>query len=559
MFDNPIDQNTPSIPERFGVCVHGLIHFVTTREPVIGVISADKKDVKIVTNGGKIFYPFVGSTDKYNIYVEQTENTKCFLFQHPSAQMFAEDENGRDWSGYAVLHEGGIALSIDGVKLINLDRFPLVPDSSGEDDPRLAVFAGSRSCYRYVLEWPEGDYEEEGVVTNTGLYPIKMTVFSSDGRYRARPITRPWHQSIIDNNHIRMAKISGIWPDIEVNTYDADGVDYYKIERISDSQRKVIKIDSRAPLAGVCIHPVPDLSFRYTETLADDQYTPDHYTQEEINTTLLTCDVLNDGSLNHLTLTVRQYSDFDRAVSVSGSISTAAGDASGCATQETPDGWVLYDGAKQSYAVTEKRTGSDSFEVTVSGFGGESKYVRSAATTYNSSNYVSVGSGTMSENIDEFEQSSSETLDITLDGMVIDHGISNPQISGAYNHSFKTGLPFGTFGINSSYEWLFITETGSGVYDGGVIALLRVFMYRYNGDMYALACGIARGYAVEITDREYHFELISQELKIGSVFSHGRHHEGSYTGDDVGALLFGASNPKTGEIVRDMPYPAIYI
>src|SRR5690606_27021257 len=112
---------------------------------------------------------------------------------------------------------------------------------------------------------------------------------------------------------------------------------------------------------------------------------------------------------------------------------------------------------------------------------------------------------TMSENIDEFEQSSSETLDITLDGMVIDHGISNPQISGAYNHSFKTGLPFGTFGINSSYEWLFITETGSGVYDGGVIALLRVFMYRYNGDMYALACGIARGYAVEITDREYHF------------------------------------------------------
>src|SRR5690606_8736545 len=123
MFDNPIDQNAPAKVERFGVCVHGLIHFATTREPANGVISADKKDVKIVTNGGKIFYPFVGSTDKYNIYVAQTENTKCFLFQHPSAQMFAEDENGRDWSGYAVLHEGGISLRIDGVKRINLDRF----------------------------------------------------------------------------------------------------------------------------------------------------------------------------------------------------------------------------------------------------------------------------------------------------------------------------------------------------------------------------------------------------------------------------------------------------
>lgn len=559
MFDNPICQHAPSVIERFGVCTHGLIHYVTSSPSVGGVTAADKKDIKIVTNGGKTFYPFLGSIEKYNIY-ETARSSKSYLFQHPDAIIEAEDIDGIDWSGYAIMHTNTVDVQFYGIKDIPLDMFPFVPDANGLEDPRLAIYSSSYSCARYVLEWAGGTSKRDGIVTNTGFPPTVATVYSEDGRYRARPITLPWEDSVNENNFIRMAYVSGVWPNVTVNTYDVDGVNYHNIDRVSDDKVKTIKVESRQPLTGLCTNPIPSLTFEVSESFTIDPNLPDNFTQEEINTTLITCTVDTVGVLDHLKLTVRDYKDRTTDKTVTGSISVDEGDSSECVPPGgDPSEWVIYDGAKQSYTSAENITGAEIFEVKLHGFGGESKYSRETSSYYNSSIYTSVGTGTMEENVSESTVDGGGSLTLLFDDVEIIYAITDARIGTAYGSLFKTGLPFNIATISDTYEWLFIYENGSSVYDGGVIALLRVFMYRYSGDMYALAYGLAKGYATQIAPDEYHFNVISQELKIGSVFSHGRHHAGSYTGDDVGALLFGASNPKTGEIVRDMPYPAIYI
>lgn len=554
MFDNPVDQSLPSVIERFGSCVHGLIHYYTDRQKVGEFIPAVMKDIKIVTNGGKVFYPFAENNTAYNIYAGDNPGRKSFLFQHPLASMELEDENGIDWSGYAVQHLS-VPVWFRGIPMVYSDLLPFSPD-----DNSVAILASKQRCQRAVLKWPTGEIvEDDGVVTKTGIDSGNGDIYSANGRYRTYVLTLPWYASKNTDNQILVIAYSGSWPNVFAHSYTVPGVNYRKLERLTDGVVRNLFVDSRNPVANACIRPEPSLEFKTREEITYSEFVPDHFTQEEINTTLITADIDNSGNLSHLKLTHTETSSRDRSINLSGSISVATGDATDCATTSQPAGWVWYDGTKQSYTSTSSIIEESSFEVKLHGYGGLSIYRREVSYSDYTSTYVSNGEGTLAESINETSAESSSTITFTLDGVDIPHGIANPSIDTAYTSTRISGLPFSVVSVSNTYEYLFISSEGDGVYSGSDIAVLRVFMYRYSGDMYSLAYGLARGYMTPRTDGGYHFNMASQTLKIGSVFAHGRFHDGYYSTDDLSAKLFGASNPKTGEIVRDMPYPVIYI
>lgn len=557
MFDHPLSQYAPSEIERFGVSLHGLVHFYTN-QPIESINTARRQDIKIVTNGGKVFYPLADNLTNYTFFFSDGSPVgRSVLYHHPLAVMELEDEiTGVDWSGYALINDL-TPTTFSGLKTPLFSGYPVTPD-----DNSVAFYSNGSTARRMLREWPSGSsLSEEAIVTKTGELIIgSFTSASPDGRKQIIIFPSFWDNPLSTTNRLTLTSYSGAWPDIAAHTEYIENVNEQDISYVSDGNRKTITIDSRPPDISTCYENAADLSFKTKTENTPNESSPDNSVREEINKTLLTASIANDGTISPLKLIHRRYSTVAKSRSLTGSISAEEFDDANdfCKTALQPTGWHRYKGTLMVYTATGEDTGTEDYSITLDGWGGVSEYRRDLYSKNTDTRIVRDGSGTMDEYSDVSTVETVNTLSIDFEGGAIEHGITKPQITGAWFTSVA-GIPWQAFDFNTTYDYIWVHEEGSSYNDDGSnVALIRVYLHRYSVDMYALAYGIAKG---TITDEEFgkKFNISSTEVKIGSVFSHGRFHAGSFTSEDIIQKTFGASNPKTGEIVRDMPYPVIYI
>lgn len=556
MFDHALSQYAPSKIERFGVCLHGLVHFYTNK-PIENINTARRRDIKIVTNGGKVFYPLASDLTNYTFFFNESAPIgKTVLYQHPLAVMELEDEiTGMDWSGYALIN-ALTATTFPGLKVPLYSGYPVTPD-----DDAVSFYSNGSAARRILREWPNGSYDQGAVVTKTGQLKIgSFTTASPDGRKQIIVYPSFWDDPLSTTNRLTLTSFSGIWPDITAHTEYIENVNEQDITYTSDSNRKTITLDCRPPDISTCYEVAADLSFKTKTENTPDEISPDNSVREEINKTLLTASISNDGVISPLKLIHRDYSTGAKTRSLTGSISAEEFDDANdfCKTALQPTGWHRYKGTLMVYTAISEGIGTSDYSIAIDGWGGRSEYRSVLYSKSTSTQVVRDGSGTMAEYSDVTTIDTVSTLTIDFEGAAIDHGIAKPQITGAWFTSIA-GNPFGSFDINRTYDYMWVHEEGSNYNDDGSnVALIRVYLHQYSADMFSLACGIAKG---TITDEEFgkKFNVTSTEIKIGAVFSHGSYKAGSFSSTEIVQKTFGASNPKTGEIVRDMPYPVIYI
>lgn len=554
MFDSPVDQYAPSALERHGIARHGLVHFHTTAPFAAGSAQANRRDVRLVTNGGKVFYPFAGINMPYTISVHLARLMRSNVYRHPLAEMHAEDEDGNDWSGYAIVYDVTPPLFLSGMKTLFRSMGPFTPDDNG-----MAIYArSSGSCYRLVTSWPNGGDYQTGVATATGSYQSgQVTARSPNGRFYIIAQRPRWDDPRGGVANINRVSLTGSWPEVNAHGDSVPAGNEYNNHYVSNSQIRTLSPDGGFPLAGVCIHPEPSASFNVKETLTTNHSAPDEQLSEITYTTLVDAVVDNSGSVDSVKLTVFNRKTRSRSVGMSGSVTVVAGDASQCATSQTPDGWVYYDGTSRSYTATESIVGTGDTTITLAGYGGSSSYNQTSLGTFNSVTNVVTGRGTLQANVNETTAVDTKELSITFDGVVVQHGVTKPNIESAY------GKEIGGFDVMQVspadlIENIWLIGAGNSLYDGSTVALVKVFLHWYSGDMVALACYTATGTISQVAGADI-FTATSKSLRIGGVFAHGSFTSGSYVTEEVSKELFGASNPKTGEIVRDMIYPVAYV
>lgn len=558
MFDHALSQYAPSRIERFGVRLHGLVHYYTD-QPIQNINSARKRDIKVVTNGGKTFYPFENDQTNYSFfYIEGTPIGKTVLYQHPLAVMEQENgETGEDWSGYALINNL-IPVYITGMKGPQYNGYPVTLD-----DQAMAVYANGAKALSFLLEWPSGSGLPDEVDVNKTGEPIIGTVTSTSPDGRKHIIVYPsfWDDALSGTNHLTLINYSGVWPNVNAHVEYIENVNESSTTLITDGNKKTIQLDCRPPDIGACYMPAADLSFK---TVTINESVPSSFADntdlEKINKTLISASVSNDGAIAHLKLIYRLHQFGSKTQSLTGSIAAEEFDDANdfCKTDLQPTGWHRYKGSMISYTETSITTGGEDYSIAIEGWEGVSEYIRNLYSKITSTTVRVDGFGTMEQNSEVSTVESINTLSIEFEGVAIDHGIAKPQITDA-SFTAIAGNPFVDLGYNKTYEYIWVYESGSRYdEDGSNVALIKVYLHQYSADMFSLACGIAKG---TITDEEFgkKFNVTSKQLRIGSVFSHGRYHAGSFIGDDIVNSTFGASNPKTGEIVRDMPYPVVYI
>lgn len=557
MFDHALSQYAPSKIERFGVSRHGLVHFYTNK-PIENTNTARRQDIKIVTNGGKVFYPLAGNLTNYTFFFNDSIPIgRSVLYQHPLAVMELEDDvTGVDWSGYALINDL-IPTMFSGLKAPLYSGYPVTPD-----DNSVAFYSNGSTASRMLREWPSGSsLPEEAIVTKTGeLISGSLTAASPDGRKQIIVFPSFWDDPLGTTNRLTLTSYSGVWPDVFAHTEYITGVNEQDITYVSDENRKTITIDSRPPDISTCYENAADLSFKTKTENTPNAGSPDNSVREEISKTLLTASISNDGTIYPLKLIHRSYSTVAKSRSLTGSISAEEFDDANdfCKTDLQPTGWHRYKGTLMVYTATGEDIGTEDYSIKIDGWGGVSEYRRDLYSKNTDTQIVRDGSGTMDEYSNVTTVETINTLLINFEGVAIDHGITKPQITGAWFTSIA-GNPWESFNYNKTYDYIWVHEEGSSYNDDGSnVALIRVYLHQYSADMFSLAYGIAKG---TITDEEFgkKFNVTSTEIKIGAVFSHGSYKAGSFSSTEIVQKTFGASNPKTGEIVRDMPYPVIYI
>ncbi len=551
MIDNAVSQSIPSYIDRWGSCTHGLIHYYSSTPVTEGVTQLNKNEIKIVTHGGKVFYPFSGSTDQYTVYKYSAETLTCRLYQHPLSEIHTEDEHGRDWSGYALI-SSAVFTQINGIKTPHYNAYPVTPD-----DNAIAVYCGSDARVRtYGFPNPE---EPDGVSIVSSGEPYRPATYSStDGKVQITatpPLT--WTDPLGSSNLIFKYTYSGSWPEIHRTGEALTGVNDADLYYYTSGVAKTLKRDTARPQIGVCYPEAADTSFKVKEIIDDDPFAADDSHRKETLTSLVDAAVDNDGNISVLKVVSFSESKYSASVSLTGSISAVAGGASDCATAQQPSGWYRYIGSSMSYTDTSSSVSSTHESTTLSGWGGTSEFVLDRATVSEHVTDSYEGDGTLEGY--SYETSITDNVDTTMmfDGSAVDHGILNPDVTSGFTSTVKD-MPWSAFDITSTYQMWWVYTQGTWYTDGGDVALVRVFKYRYSGDMHALAVGVAKGNISKIGN-DYFFTMTSVSVKIGGVFAHGQYHAGSNTVNDAHPSLYGASNPKTGQIVRDMSYPVMYI
>lgn len=551
MIDNAVSQSRPSYIERWGSCAHGLIHYYSATPVKADVTQLSKSQIKIVTHGGKVFYPFAGSTEKYTVYKYGALRMSSTLYQHPLAAMHSEDEHGRDWSGYALI-SNTILTRISGIKTKHRDLYPVSPDDNGA-----AVYCGGESRL-LMYGFPSGELPNGEPIGATGTALRPATHSSPDGRVQisATPPSA-WYDPMGSVNVIYKYTYSGSWPNMQRYGEEVSGANdsdlYYYTSGIS---KKLVR-DTVRPQINVCYSQALDTTFKVKEVINNNPFTADDSHRKETLTSLVSATVDNTGAISALKLIAYTEAKYTASASLTGSITTSAGDASDCATAQQPSGWVLYDGSSMSYTDTSGYVSVTQESTKLSGWGGVSEFVLDRTTTSSTVTNRYEGDGTLDGYSNDTSTNESVAMTMMFDGDPVSHGIPNPNITAGFTSSV-VGAPWPMTDISGTYQLWWVHAQGTNYLAGGDVALVRVFMYRYSGDMYALAVGVAKGNINKVGNR-YVFTMTSGSVKIGSVFAHGQHHAGTHTTSDVQPSLYGAANPKTGQIVRDMEYPVMYI
>lgn len=553
MFDHALSQYMPGEIERWGSCRHGVIHYVA-QNIVPGPNTLKKSDIKIVTRGGKVFYPFPDDPASFIFFYNPGARLSMpvsALYQHPLSADEIEDRDGFDWSGYAIIHST-VPAWISGVHTKILSSYPITPD-----DNSLAVY-DSYGVNRLVLMHPSGtDRQTESLLTD-GNAKGSVSTISPDGRYHLAVAAADWWDPKAQKNRSILTKYTGSWPEMSRTSEHITDPNDVDLVFNTSGRRKRIEIDSVTPPLG-CYEEEPDLNFRATTYLDPATSDSDEYFRHETLTSALAAVVSNAGDVDFLNLIYTSREQRARSLSLGGSISVDIGDADVCKKNSNDTtSYTNVIGAKQSSAETSESVGSSLFSVEISGWGGESRFSQNIESRINWSSTRVRGIGTMSdESMSDESVSTLHAETFVFDGIQIDCGVEQAQSVPAWGSNVKN-QPIHSSGFFDSFLFLWVYSSGGSHTDGSPVALLRVYLCEYSADMYALAVAVARGYIVP-DDTGGTFHTVSENTYVGSVFSHGRYTPGQHVYDHVNPVLLGASNPKTGQVLRDTPYPVIFI
>lgn len=583
MFSFKASAHVPGKIMRFGKAYHGLIEFVAVKSATTTQLVGNYSDIMLTTRAGlrvQAVSPRANKGAQFSMQIGAVFSPVC-AYMHPLAVFLEEEEDGKDWSGYAIYpldQNTEIPDGFNGLTVGSLSpNFAFTPSDNAQgrlvralSSGYFYIYPGIRVGERLVLDSP--------IVAAIPEFADGATLFHADmtgrsyylGRFSsAKNIVNDMYFSSWDSIKpvVICAELTsnGSGDDITISAYQTAITQPDEEKTIEYSEvRKAQHVAPRGALSvGLCAGPPePEV---YVEVIDGPHNPPfgarwptamveiDMHLLERNKACVMASIVSGVPQYTYLS-----YTDERSQVgsgTVGGTISQSYGEP--CGPGE--EGKVVT-GNAYSLSANDQNTYIQKYIAELTGFGQTStlRVVSTSDYTYSRvSTRVSDESGQF--NTDNEDENYIATTTVTLDGQTIYTGSVDITVFDwdVYPLSLATGSLPGS--IIFSYGFAPKGERKEG--DKWLQVVAKTENY-HSADMVALSVYIITGTFKDLGDGAWGTVAGSQEatLHIGKIFSRGfvdsSTHSQALTGDPV--YLYRAYDPIEGKVSDIYPHPVIY-